>query len=64
MENVAPSWTKKFNGYIISLLVIFYFQSIKQLPSVSSLQQKASKLEQCGGKFNLHKKPIFDLYIF
>lgn len=33
------SWTKEFSGYLISLLVIFYFQVTKRLPSVWSLQK-------------------------
>lgn len=42
-------WSTHFTGYVISLLVIFYFQVEKKLPSVLSLQNGA-KREQCGGK--------------
>lgn len=37
MKEVSAGWTKNFSGYIVSLLVIFYFQSIKQLPPAKDL---------------------------
>lgn len=50
MESLKkPCWTEKFSGYIISLLVIFYFQATERLPSVKSLQESAPR-DQCGGK--------------
>lgn len=49
MQSDEGNWLNKFNGYIVTLMVIFYFQENKKLPSVCSLQAATTDREQCGG---------------
>lgn len=48
-EGSKGRWTAHFSGYVISLLVIFYFQIEKKLPSVVSLQADVKPMK-CGGE--------------
>lgn len=49
MQSSEGNWLNKFNGYIVTLMVIFYFQVNKKLPSIRSLQAASADREQCGG---------------
>lgn len=48
MQKSNEKWLRLFNGYIITLLAIFYFQTEKKLPAIHKLQLGA-KRQQCGG---------------
>lgn len=41
-------WMGHFTGYIISLLVVFYFQSRGELPAVR-IMQNGARQNNCGG---------------
>lgn len=56
-EGAIGDWAKLFNGYIVTLLVIFYLQIAGKLPSVLSLQSDPNlELVKCGGSFAQAKK--------
>ena len=67
-EGAVGDWAKLFNGYIVTLLVIFYLQIAGKLPSVLSLQSDPKlELVKCGGSFAHTLKyiqRIFDLSSF
>lgn len=46
-------WMGHFNGYIISLLVLYYFQTRGELPAVE-IMQSGARQNKCGGV-----KPFF-----
>lgn len=49
-EGSTGDWATQFNGYIVTLLVIFYLQIQNKLPSVLSLQQSGIAPVKCGGE--------------
>lgn len=51
-EGSKDEWTTHFSGYVITLLVIFYFQITKKLPSVASLQEDVRPVVKCGGELS------------
>lgn len=62
-------WATHFSGYVVTLLVIFYLQIEKKLPSVSSLQSGVKPVK-CGGEYyglkrNINKNQTYNcgLYI-
>lgn len=55
----SESNTFEFSTYQMTILVIWYFQLWKYLPSVRSLQSSTNKV-YCGGRYShhLHQQPI------
>lgn len=51
-EGAKGEWTSHFGGYVITLLVIFYLQIEKKLPSVLSLQKGVTPVIKCGGELD------------
>lgn len=51
-EGAKGEWTSHFGGYVITLLVIFYLQIEKKLPSVLSLQTGVTPVIKCGGELD------------
>lgn len=53
-EGAKNEWAKHFTGYIVSLLVIFHFQSQGFLPTIASLQSDPNlQIVQCGGNYHM-----------
>lgn len=52
-EGLIGEWARHFSGYVVTLLVIFYLQIEKKLPSVSSLQAGVKPVK-CGGELYIN----------
>ncbi|XP_031634243.1 uncharacterized protein LOC116347682 [Contarinia nasturtii] len=54
-EGAIDDWAKHFTGYVVTLLVIFYLQIAKKLPSILSLQ--TNQVMKCGENMVNFSKP-------